>query len=103
MFPKTKRFSRSDFLKHQIRGVSFLFGSIRVVVGEPKAAVVVSKKVSSRAVSRNALRRRIYAILRSVLRSGYLRRAVIIYPNKKAAAASFAELKAELERALARC
>ncbi len=103
MLPKAKRLTRSDFSKHPIRSVAFTFGSIKVLDGGSKAAVVVSKKISAKAVSRNALRRRVYAILRDPIRKGRWQNSLIVYPNRKAAAASFRELKEELERALAHC
>jgi len=56
---------------------------------------VVSKKVSPLAVSRNSLRRRIYAAVRGKHpRSTDL----IIFPNKNALTASFASLSFELEK-----
>jgi ribonuclease P protein component len=68
------------------------------MAGQGRGAVVVSKKVAANAVVRNALRRRIYAILGPLLKK--TQASVIVYPNKKALDASFAELKAALERAL---
>ena len=108
MLPKSRRLVRNDFAKRALKSVPFAFGSIKVLDGPPepggpRAAVVVSKKVLPRAVSRNALRRRVYAILREKSRAGATAHALIVYPNKKAAAAPFAELALELERALARC
>lgn len=70
--------------------------------GAPKAAVVVSKKICPNAVSRNKLRRRIYAILRPVL-SGGSRYSIIVYPNKKALVAPFQKLRAALLAALQGC
>jgi ribonuclease P protein component len=66
--------------------------------GEGRGAVVISKKVEASSAKRNALRRRLYAILRPLLKAGHA--SVIVYPNKKALAVSFTELKASLEAAL---
>lgn len=99
MLPKAKRLSRSDFLKRPVRSVQFPFGSIKIIEGGMKAAVVISKKIVSSAAKRNLLRRRMYAILRS--HAG--EHSLIVYPNKKALIAPFSELKQELERALAHC
>jgi ribonuclease P protein component len=103
MLPKASRLVRSDFSKRALKNVSFPFGSIKVLDGPPRAAVVVSKKISSHAVLRNLLRRRVYAVLSTKLKSGGIKSVLIVYPNKKAASVPFAELALELERALARC
>ena len=108
MLSKSRRLVRNDFSKRALRSVPFAFGSIKVLDGpswpdRSKAAVVVSKKVLPYAVSRNALRRRVYAILREKFRTGAITHTLIVYPNKKASVATFAELASELERALVRC
>jgi len=103
MLPKSRRLVRDDFSKRALKSVPFAFGSVKVIEGPSKAAVVVSKKISPRAVSRNALRRKVYAALKENFRANAPRHALIVYPNKKALAVPFAELALELERALARC
>jgi ribonuclease P protein component len=102
MLPKAQRLSRSDFSSRSLRSAPFAFGSLKFVKGKPAVAVVVSKKVCPLAVSRNKLRRRVYDALRPWVQSGQMNSALIVYPNKKAAAASFQELKTALESALAR-
>lgn len=68
--------------------------------GDTAAAVVTSKKTYATAVARGKVRRRIYAVLASIHRTNGLKGQVIIYPNKKALAAPFAELKTSLEQVL---
>ncbi|MDO8523855.1 MAG: ribonuclease P protein component [bacterium] len=102
MIPKAKRLTRADFGKRPLRRVVFPFGSITVFGDTSKAAVVVSKKICPNAVSRNKLRRRIYAILRPVL-SGGSPYSIIVYPNKKASSAPFLELRVALLAALQGC
>lgn len=100
MLPKARRLGRGDFSKKPIRAVSFVFGSIRIFSGEPKASVVVPKKACPLAVDRNRLRRRAYAILGPLLEQGVLSGPVAVSLNARAAKASFTGLKQELERAL---
>ena len=71
----SQRLSHADFsliLKAKIRRVHGLFFSLSVgeVVGVlgPKAACVVSKKVSLRAVDRNVVKRRCREVVRAQLR-----------------------------------
>ena len=103
MLPKAQRLTRDNFAKRPLRNVPFPFGSLKLLEGKAKAAVVVSKKIAPRAVTRNLIRRRIYAILREEMKKGRLQHALVVYPNKRAVAAPFAALKTELERALAHC
>lgn len=103
LFPvlsKKERISRPDFSKRPIRTGRFAFGSFKVLPGAPGAAVVVSKKTCKTAPARNRLRRRVYSILRPLIRVGALARPVIIYPNKLALTAPFQDLKKELEKCL---
>lgn len=101
MLKKSERIHRSRFKNGRSRPVSFLYGSLRILSLPAEAAVVVSKKVSTSAVKRNLLRRRIQAILRPLFREKKLRSGIIIYPNKAALLSSFQTLKKELEKSIA--
>ncbi len=66
MLAKQQRLKRDDFSKHFKLGKRFNSPYATLVVSDSvtfHGAVVVSKKVSKKAVSRNALRRRAYAQL----------------------------------------
>ncbi len=102
MLPKASRLTRADFSARPVGQRAFSYGTLKLIPGAARAAVVVSKKISSKAVERNALRRRVYAALRPLKAAGALRGGLIVYPNKKAATASFSELKAALSAALSR-
>ena len=95
---------KSERLPHQFlmhpkgRRVSFRFGSA-VLLSPPARgiAVVASKKVFGGAVSRNRVRRRVYAALRKVP-IDISERGVIVYPSAIALTASFADLAEALGR-----
>ncbi|MES2134732.1 MAG: ribonuclease P protein component [Patescibacteria group bacterium] len=100
MLSKKERVSRLTFQKRPVRTGRFIYGSIKGFEGDPAGAVVVSKKVCRTAPARNKLRRRIYNILRPLIRTKALQGNVIVYPNALAMKAPFQELKKELEKRL---
>lgn len=100
MLSKKERVSRLTFQKRPARTGRFIYGSIKGFEGHPSGAVVVSKKVCKTAPERNKLRRRIYSIIRPLIRTGALTNVVVVYPNALALTAPFQELKKELEKAL---
>ncbi len=70
--------------------------------GIPKAAIVVSAKVAKLAVGRNRIKRRLRAILTPILpqlRPGLI---IVVFAKKEARAATFAELKDDLNDLLSR-
>jgi ribonuclease P protein component len=99
MLPKAKRIPQKAFPKGGILR-RFPFGSLRLSRGAPRAAVVVSKKTLAKATARNALRRKIYAVLSGLERNGGLKGAVIVFPNQAARSASYAALSRALIAAL---
>jgi len=99
MLPKKNRLGKNNFPRGG-RGRAFAFGSVRVFPGAAKVAVVVSKKVSSKAVARNALRRKVYAACAPILKEGALRFAVVVYPDMRARAAGLHALTAALRAAI---
>ncbi len=102
MLAKEERVSRLDFAKRPTAVVRFIYGSIKGFSGTPSGAVVISKKTCPTAPERNKIRRRIYSIIRPLIRSGALTKPVIVYPNKAATIARFQDLKQELEKCLAK-
>jgi len=100
MLSKKERVSRDDFGRQAMRVTRFLYGSIKEFSGKPSGAVVVSKKITPTAVARNKIRRRIYGIIRALIRKGALEKSVVVYPNKEALKAPFKDLKEALEKAL---
>lgn len=100
MLSKKERVPRIAFTVRPISTSRFLYGSIKGFLANPAAAVVVSKKVCKTAPLRNKVRRRVYSILRPLIRAGTLKRAVIVYPNKEAVTAPFQDLKKSLIEAL---
>lgn len=97
MLSKKQRLTKKDFPFKPARRAVFAFGTCAYAPGPSRAAVVVSKKIAPHAVTRNRIRRRVYAALRPLLPKNA---SVIIFPNKKALDASVAELRAALTEAL---
>lgn len=100
MLPKRKRLGKAGLSLRPGRAFPFSFGSVRILPGEPKSAVIVSKKVFPRAVDRNRLRRRVYRALGSLCGRGLVARACIVYPDRKALVAPFETLASALQEAL---
>lgn len=83
------------------RAVSFTYGSFRFSTQTPAAAaVVISKKTLPSSVERHRAKRRVTALLRVLVRSGMLKKSVVVYPNARALSAPHADLKESLRRAL---
>jgi ribonuclease P protein component len=100
MLKKAERVSRHALTGRHTRK-RFRYGSFAIVSSSPgKAAVIVSKKTCPKAPDRARLRRRVYAILRDLIRAGRLKTSVAVYPTREALTARFTELKQELTQAL---
>lgn len=87
-------------LKKQGRSSRTRFFSVRYAASdqpEPRIAVVVSTKISKKAVERNKLRRRVRSIIFKHLHSVPKRTDVAFYANISAKKASFAELSKDLD------
>lgn len=65
-----------------------------------KAGLIVSKKISAKAVVRNKLKRRIRAALQAVLPTLSPTIHIVVLPNKRAMEAGVRELEEELKRLL---
>lgn len=100
MLKKSERIKRAGFSNRPLRRKRFRFGSIAFLTEPPRAAVVVSKKTCPKAVDRNRLKRRIYAILRGFIRQQKLHAGVIIYPTREALRTPSQELSQSIFDAL---
>ena len=100
MLARNERVSRKRFKTIRGKRVSFRFGALLLFkTTPPRAAVIVSKQVCRGAVPRNRLRRRIYAVLQSLIRDETIHTGVLLYPNKNAITASNKELRESLRLA----
>lgn len=71
MISKAQRLSRSEFSTVFDRGKRIHSDAFSLIYsptnGDPKASVVVSKKIAGNIISRNFLRRRLYEVLKTEL------------------------------------
>ena len=107
--PKKYRLSRADFMRlpkaaRRIHGTYF---SLTVTPSPrlegPRAACVVSKKVSARSVDRNRIERRCRESLRPFLAGMKEPTAFIFFAKREAASATFAEIRRDIGKLLERC
>ncbi|MBI2309556.1 ribonuclease P protein component [Candidatus Collierbacteria bacterium] len=66
----------------------------------PKAGIIVSKKLSNKAVVRNKLKRRLRAALQAVLPEIHSEPHLVVLPNRRALNTSVGELESELRSIL---
>ena len=88
MLAKAARLRSSEFREFIARGKRFTFPELSIVYTPHTtfhASVVVSKKVAKRAVLRNALRRRVYAVLYRLLKQTGRTGVYVIYLRPAAA------------------
>lgn len=85
MFKKQQRLTRPEFThyfacgqRHHFTHYTILTAPLRGGGAPYQVAVVVGKKVAKRAVRRNRLRRRVYAVTRAVLASTDFTGAMVI-------------------------
>lgn len=102
MVPKTNRINREDFEKVMKKGgfLNSTFFSLRFLknpLNTTHFGVVVSKKVSKTAVSRNKIRRRAYSILRKNIKNPYFS---ILIAKKGVEKAEFSEVQADIIKLL---
>ncbi|HWO07721.1 MAG TPA: ribonuclease P protein component [Candidatus Paceibacterota bacterium] len=105
--PKHNHLSRTDF--KQMRGFKRLHGRLfslafGMIPGRDTqgAACVVSKKVASKAARRNSVKRRCRAVLSAVLKKMPVPFTVVCVAKQGAAAASFTEIRSDIEGLVAR-
>lgn len=97
--PKRSRLSRREFTHLLKRGARVHRESLTIIhlkTDEFKAGVVVSKKTARKAVTRNLLRRRVYAILRE-LQPGIGPRHIAVLLRPAATRLSYADLRDQLQ------
>ena len=63
----------------------------------PKAGIIVSKKLSNKAVIRNKLKRRLRAALQGILPEIHSGKHLVVLPNRRALEVSVADLEEELK------
>lgn len=107
--PRSKSLSREDFAALEAVRPSLMHGKYVTVVwaplpglAAPKAAAVVSKKVSNRAVDRNKVQRRLRDILRPLVAASRKPLAVVVRAKKEARGADMAQLRADVEPLIVR-
>lgn len=99
MLPKKERLSRLEFNRFFSVGKRYhspLFTVIYVPFPTLHVSVVVSKKISNRAVVRNKIRRRIYDIVRHYRTENKLRGVFIFLTKKSVEDVLYASLKSEV-------
>lgn len=98
---KTARFSRDSFPRSRAKKNTHRtsWGSVSVYPEKSGVAVVVSKKILSKAHDRNRLKRRLYAALDEALSNSKMP-GVVVYPRKEALTEKHTVLIEELKKAL---
>lgn len=106
MLSRKNRITRNEFPSFKRQGIRVFSGYFSGTLYESpsleitKFSVVVSKKVSKSAVTRNTLRRRFYEIARTHLQRLEPGTMVVLYPKQEAIKAPFAVLQEEFEKTL---
>lgn len=105
MLPKKFRLSRQEF-KDVMKNGRLISGRLAGVLVHrpssivhhpfPKAGIIVSKKLSSKAVVRNKLKRRLRAALQIVLPEIQPEMHFVVLPNRRSIDASVEELEKEI-------
>jgi ribonuclease P protein component len=104
MIPKNRRISALEFKTIKLSPVpkQGSFFSVRTSLLKntihARAAVVVSKKIAHSAVQRNAIRRRAYTILGTILPNLPQGLVVVLYAKKEAVRASFDEISSDIQK-----
>lgn len=108
MLPKRFRLSKEEFQEVRGKGrlVSGKFMGILIQASgfaqpdNSKAGLIVSKKISNKAVVRNKLKRRLRAALQATLPLVSPTFHIVILPNKKSVGVTVKELEEEIKRLL---
>lgn len=112
MLPKKFRLSKQEFkqvmkdgqmVSGRLMGILLSEARLRPMeqdFGEAKAGIIVSKKLSNKAVVRNKLKRRIRAALQEVLPEFHSGLHLVVLPNRRALAVAVKELEEELKTLL---
>jgi len=106
--PKKYRLSRTDFMRlpKPARRIHGTFFSLTVtpfpLLGGPRAACVVSKKVSVRSVDRNRIERLCREILRSELARMKEPTAFIFFAKRESVSASLKDIRQDIQKLFGR-
>lgn len=91
LFQKGKRFNSKDLCCYYLKGTQ----------KEPRLAVVVSKKISKRAVDRNRIKRKIRAlVLKNKEEISYTRNDILILAKSEILKSTFRDLERQFENLL---
>lgn len=105
MLPKKFRLSREEFkdvmkngrlISGSLAGVLVHHPSFLIHYSSPKAGIIVSKRLSNKAVVRNKLKRRLRAALQIVLPEVHQEFHFVVLPNRRALTATVEELREEI-------
>lgn len=106
--PKKYRLSRADFtrLPKPTRRIHGTYFSLTVIpdplLGGPRAACVVSKRVSARSVDRNRIERHCRESLRPAIALLKEPTALVFIAKREAASATFKEIQQDIQKLLVR-
>jgi ribonuclease P protein component len=103
MLPKRERLTRTQFDHFFAVGKRLHSPLVQVIYTEspePHGSAVVGKKVAKRAVDRNTLRRRMYALLYPYLKNASNKKTVILVAKKGALETSRKEFAEQLGKLL---
>ncbi|MBI5003798.1 ribonuclease P protein component [Candidatus Kaiserbacteria bacterium] len=105
--PTKFRLTRADFKlfssqkTRRVRGVFFTLSIFPLPVDTPpKAACIVSKKVSRKAVDRNLIKRRFRAVLQGLMPQVKQPLALAFYTNSSSTKATFEQLSEDVAQVL---
>lgn len=107
--PKKHRLSRADFVRisrgagQRVHGTYFSLTATTLPPGNAvKAACVVSKKISKRAIDRNKIERRVREVLRPLIARIAGPHVLVFYAKREATAASYAEIERDIQKLIDR-
>ena len=81
----------------RLMGIMLIQNSEFRIQNFPKAGIIVSKKLSNKAVIRNKLKRRLRAALQGILPEIHSGKHLVVLPNRRALEVSVADLEEELK------
>ncbi len=103
MIPRLNRISRREFPSPQERGIRLFSPLFSITqypnkgLGVSRASIVVSRKVSPKAVVRNSLKRRFYEAIHGFLKTTPPS-SFVVYPKKESIGLTTHEIKKEMEK-----
>lgn len=105
MLPKRKKLRSDDFKEKRavLKKKSSPFFSINFYSQrekEARFAIVVGSKVTKNKPQRNLLKRRVYEVIRDIIKKRSIGEDVIIYPKKEAISLDYKAISIEISRLL---